>query len=1194
MKKTFCFVGASFIILFTQFCYATLVNNSGFETDFANPSGSPNYGFWMVYGQAEIVGTSDGIIPFEGSRMLHFLDPNNPGSIASDIWQLIDISPFLEEISSGEAIAEMSARFNRVLCDSQTDTEFAIEIQAYAGSPAGFWGSADKLASSSKSIFTDGAVATWELNATELVLPVNTEFVAIRLWANENIYNDGVGAFDGHYADDVTLNIVQKPALTYYVDAADGNDDNDGLNPETALATIQAAIDDAHDGDTVFVAPGTYTGSGNGDIDFLGKAITVRSTDPNDPNIVATTIIDCNGSWQDNHGGFYFHNGEDANSILAGFTITNGFAYNSGGGILCEQSSPTITDCTISGNESWGRGRGGAISIFQSICRINNCTITNNKGDSGFGIYCYQSNPTLTKCTSSGNSRSGMVNGDSNPTLTNCTFSGNSAEWDGGGMRNYNSNPTLTNCTFSGNSSEHGGGMFNFDSNPTLTNCTFSRNSARRGGGMYNGYESSPILTNCTITDNSAESGGGMYNSNSNPTITNCILWRDIPDEISGWSTSPVVTYSDVQGTWPGEGNIDADPCFAFPNNYHLMPDSPCVDAGNNTPINGLPTTDIDGNPRPLDGNGDTNAVVDMGAYEYNPQSPSIAISASSLSFSYIRGWSEPEPQTLLIRNCGVGALHWEIIEDCNWLQVTPASGVSTGDINEVALNVDPNNLLPGYYTCTLQVRDSNAANSPVTIRVTMGVGQILRVPDDFLTIQAAIDAADDYDMVLVADGNYTGDGNRDIDFHGKPITVKSENGPVFAVIDCENEARGFYFHNYEDKNSVLDGFTITRGYGGYDGGGISCSSSNPTITNCTITGNKAEYGGGMMVNRDSSPTLMNCTFRSNYAEYEGGGMVNYNSSATVTNCTFSGNSAGYAGGGMCNWANSSSTVTNCMFSGNSAYYRGGGMYATGGNYTLINCTFAGNSALNGNALACKYGPSNIEIKNSILWDGGNEIYNNDGSTITITYSDVQRGWPGTGNIDKDPCFVEPGYWDVNGVWIDGDYHLLRTSPCIDAATDANVYTDIEGNPRPFDFPGIDNNGDLPDFDMGAYEATAELAELMLLPRAINRSSRQKRILAWLRLPKGITKDQIDAGTPLVLYPGNIESIRQYVFQNRRRKKQQTSIFAFFDKAELMNAVNNNGRVQLQVLGRHIKPGRYFYGSDTIKIISRRKGFFRK
>ena len=122
---------------------------------------------------------------------------------------------------------------------------------------------------------------------------------------------------------------------------------------------IQDAINDSNDGDIIVVGPGTYTGYGNHDIDFDGKAITVRSMDPNDPDIVTATIIDCNGTEDEPRRGFFFHNGEDENSILEGFTITGGYISDDimaidppfdGGGIYCTGSSPTIRNCIIRGN----------------------------------------------------------------------------------------------------------------------------------------------------------------------------------------------------------------------------------------------------------------------------------------------------------------------------------------------------------------------------------------------------------------------------------------------------------------------------------------------------------------------------------------------------------------------------------------------------------------------------------------------------------------------------------------------------------------------------------------------------------------------------------------------------------------------------------------------------------------------------
>ena len=122
-------------------------------------------------------------------------------------------------------------------------------------------------------------------------------------------------------------------------------------------------------------------------------------------------------------------------------------------------------------------------------------------------------------------------------------------------------------------------------------------------------------------------------------------------------------------------------------------------------------------------------------------------------------------------------------------------------------------------------------------------------VPGEYPTIQEGIDATVDGDTVLVADGTYTRDGNKNLDYNGKAITVKSENGADETIIDCEGDGRGFYFHSEEGLDSILEGFTIQNG-SAEEGGGIYCNSSSPTITNCTIERNTASGflgdGGGI------------------------------------------------------------------------------------------------------------------------------------------------------------------------------------------------------------------------------------------------------------------------------------------------------------------------------------------------------------
>ncbi len=247
--------------------------------------------------------------------------------------------------------------------------------------------------------------------------------------------------------------------------------------------TIQAGINAAADGDEVVVAVGEYLEL----INFNGKAITVRSTDPTDAGVVLNTIINGGGAGTV----VTCEGGEGSNTVLWGFVITGGSAFV-GGGMANDASSPTVVGCTFSGNTA------------------------NLAGGAGGGMY----------------------NNCSSPTVTNCTFIGNSATvGGGGGMFNLASSPTVTNCTFSGNSASfRGGGMYSSGSSPTVANCTFTRNSATDdGGGMFNGESSSTII-NCTFSENSADSsdGGGMSNRGGSPTVTNTGFCDNTPDQISG------------------------------------------------------------------------------------------------------------------------------------------------------------------------------------------------------------------------------------------------------------------------------------------------------------------------------------------------------------------------------------------------------------------------------------------------------------------------------------------------------------------------------------------------------------------------------------------------------------------------------------------------------------------------------------
>ncbi|MHC4455863.1 MAG: outer membrane protein assembly factor BamB family protein [Planctomycetota bacterium] len=486
--------------------------------------------------------------------------------------------------------------------------------------------------------------------------------------------------------------------------------------PTHQYPTIQRAINACVDGDTVIVKDGVYTGYRNMDIDFHGKAITVRSE--NGPE---KCIIDCNGWGR----GFYFGSEEDENSVLEGFTITNGYesegggiycdwessptikncniVENAGGGIYCNwKSSPTITDCIISDNVPSGRSGGSGISIFYSVCLIQNCTITGNKARSGGGIYCWNSKPTITNCTIAGNSASyyggGIYNSEiGNSTITNCTIIGNTAGRYGGGMyHNYKSNPTIINCTIIGNTAgQNGGGMYHgWLNKPTIINCIITGNMAEaKGGGMYNIGETRPLISNCTISSNLAEEeGGGIFcRDDAEPRLTNTILWfnednGDIVELAQICGGNPEVTYSCIQDDDPNDmnvpfsdwDNIDDDPMFVRNpddggdgwgegdnddfGDLHLQIGSPCIEAGAPYFWAGPNNVDMDGQPRLM------GIRVDIGADEFEwittvvtrPKGGEVWVSGSQHEINWTSHRLEGMVDILFSEDNGG---NWEIIE---------------------------------------------------------------------------------------------------------------------------------------------------------------------------------------------------------------------------------------------------------------------------------------------------------------------------------------------------------------------------------------------------------------------------------------------------------------------------------------------------------------------------------------------------
>ncbi len=219
--------------------------------------------------------------------------------------------------------------------------------------------------------------------------------------------------------------------------------------------------------------------------------------------------------------------------------------------------------------------------------------------------------------------------------------------------------------------------------------------------------------------------------------------------------------------------------------------------------------------------------------------------------------------------------------------------------------------------------------------------------------IQPALDAAAAGDVIIVADGIYTGPLNKNLDYAGKDLTLRSENGPELCIIDCEGDGRGVVFASGESAAAVLDGFTIRRGYSEYyAGGGIMCLDASPTIRNCILAQNRVYglgTGGGIFIG-GGAPSLLNCQIIDNLA-WSGVGVTIDRSQATIADCTIARNwsfgtdsiGGGWGGGMLC--AFSDVTVTRTVFADNRIPYRGAGLFFEQGNLALSDCTFLGNRA---------------------------------------------------------------------------------------------------------------------------------------------------------------------------------------------------------------------------------------------------------
>jgi len=331
------------------------------------------------------------------------------------------------------------------------------------------------------------------------------------------------------------------------------------------------------------------------------------------------------GPSRDAAGGAIFC--EYSGLIVSHNTFTRNYASRYGGAICCNHASAIISHNTITENKS--DLYGGALDCVECNIEIWNNTIQYNTADLGVGggIYSAHCDLTMSENVVSGNraywgSAGGILCRDGTITMTGNTITGNSGAYagglaitrcsgtivdnfvsgnwagsctdgHGGGLCCYSSDLVISNNIIRGNNSFYGGGIVCIESSPIIDHCLITSNGADSLGAAIYCVDASPTFVNNTISGNISWRGlaGGIYGEASDLTIINTIIWGDSartqPYEILLDSLSTLdITYSDIQGGWSGQGNIDADPIFAGPYNkdFYLRWHSPCIDAGDPDP----------------------------------------------------------------------------------------------------------------------------------------------------------------------------------------------------------------------------------------------------------------------------------------------------------------------------------------------------------------------------------------------------------------------------------------------------------------------------------------------------------------------------------------------------------------------------------------------------------------------------------
>ncbi|VGO21264.1 choice-of-anchor Q domain-containing protein [Pontiella sulfatireligans] len=644
---------------------------------------------------------------------------------------------------------------------------------------------------------------------------------------------------------------------SFYVDAtADAS--GDGTSWEQAKKTIQAGVDLAIDGDTVWVADGIY---------FLDIPVVITN------GILVKSVSGPESATVDGDGVTSCFNLGDAACVISGFRIANGVTNyttegddtpGNGGGVACSGTQPIVTNCVLIGNRAGTYGGGMYMgTAVDCVFRDN----TARKGGGQFG-------GTAWNCTFMANSAGTGGGGMAGGTAFDSVFLENTTVYYGGGV----ADGLASNCSFEANSGGFGGGMYA----GVADRCVFRFNRAKSGGGIeqgeanYSVFSANEVLfsgggmsggaaNHCTFSGNKAQYGGGM----SSGTASNSILWHNQADLTGANLYGTLAAYCCSPDVVDG-----ADGCIT--NNPRLVTDShiggtsPCIAAGQVLSVAGV---DIDGEAWAI--------PPSMGCDEYH--GPESMVEPVFMSLQGATNFATGFPIEFQVTIQGQAAA--SMVDFGDGASATNILGCIShqwSDPGDYAIVLSAmNGAMPDYARCTQNVHVVSSDESMIYVSPN---GTAQNDGSSWMsskgTIQGGVDSQGVLGgVVMVSNGTYSVGSAIAV---AKGVRIKSLLGAASTMVDGNGSSRCF---DLGSSQCSIDGFTIQNGYTLSSGGGVFCSGCVPEILNCVLIGNQAKYDGGAL----HGGRAENCLFVGNRAK--GGGAIKL---GIAQNCTFSGNAATY------------------------------------------------------------------------------------------------------------------------------------------------------------------------------------------------------------------------------------------------------------------------------------------------------------